>query len=139
MNLVFSFKAMVMYIPRCNIVFSTTISIFLLLELSGGHHYELKLRSGDMQLLEPRGLVKNFSNQTLKGYLKRIYAKIWKKKGVTKVLKGWWNRNCAKMWRKKGWHWVERKRHNVVLLECVVCLTMEEKRETMKEANAKLN
>jgi len=76
MNLVFSFKAMVMYIPRCNIVFSTTISIFLLLELSGGHHYELKLRSGDMQLLEPRGLVKNFSNQTLKGYLKRIYAKI---------------------------------------------------------------
>jgi len=76
MNLVFSFKAMVMYILRCNIVFSTTISIFLLLELYGGHHYEWKLSSGDMQLLESRGLVKNFSNQALKGSSKRIYAKI---------------------------------------------------------------
>jgi hypothetical protein len=67
MNLVFSFKAMVMYIPRCNIVFSTSISIFLLLEFYGGHHYELKLRSSNVQLLELRGLVKKFSFQALKG------------------------------------------------------------------------
>jgi hypothetical protein len=67
MNLGFSFKALVMYIPRCNIVFSTTISIFLLLNLFGGHHYELKLRLGNVQLLELRGLVKKFNNQALKG------------------------------------------------------------------------
>jgi hypothetical protein len=67
MNSVFSFKAMVMYIFQCNIVFSTTISIFLLLELYGDHHYELKLRLGNVQLLEARGLVKKFSNQALKG------------------------------------------------------------------------